>query len=613
MANSGYIQTNTTFGYVRLDWAIVSQDIASNTSSVNYALAIQRNTSISSTASKSYSININGVTVASGTTTIGGSGLKTIKSGTTTISHNADGTKTFNYSFSQQIDITYSGNWVGTVTGNGSGTLNTIARATQPSLNVAAQDIGKAIIINLPRASNNFTHTIRYGFGSLRETIATQVATSYTWTIPMNLANQIGNATSGVGLIWCDTYNGSTLIGTKEIAFTAKVPEDIKPYFTSITATEAVAGLAAQFGAYVQHKSKVSIVSNALGVYSSQIVSYRHEILGGAYLSKDFTSSFLSTSGSITIKSYCTDTRGRVGTATTTITVLPYEAPKIAVFNATRALSNGTESYDGTYLKSAFNFTISPLNNKNTKQYQIQYKLKTASTWTTLVNNTNLYNANSTYTSTAAILADTNSYDVRLYVADYFTAITANVDVGTAFTLMDFRNTGKGLGIGKVSEKDALEIAVPVEIDGQPIQGGAITVYSLGQQQITTANYTKVNFNNVLSQAGNNFTLNNNNVVCNKTGYVEISGMVSITGGTTGDNFYIFLFKETVTGTGSSLNISSITKRDDWTTIQATPVIVDVAKGDKIYIAILNNNARGTLSVGDNLAWMNKLTVKYVG
>ena len=89
--------------------------------------------------------------------------------------------------------------------------------------------------------------------------------------------------------------------------------------------------------------------------------------------------------------------------------------------------------------------------------------------------------------------------------------------------------------------------------------------------------------------------------------------MVSITGGTTGDNFYIFLFKETVAGSGTSLNISSITKRDDWTTIQATPVIVDVAAGDKIYIAVLNNNARGTLSVGDNLAWMNKLTVRYVG
>lgn len=613
MANSGYIQTNTNFGYVRLDWSIANQNIANNTSTVNYALAIQRNTNINSSVSKSYSININGVTVASGTTTIGGAGLKTIKSGTTTIAHNADGSKNFNYSFSQQIDITYSGSWVGTVTGSGSGTLNTIARATQLTLNVTAQDVGKVIVINLPRASSNFTHTLRYGFGSLRETIITNVATTYSWTLPMNLANQIGNATSGVGLIWCDTYNGSTLIGTKEVAFTVKVPEDIKPYFTSITATEAIEGLAAQFGAYIQHKSKVSITSNALGVYSSQIVSYRHEILGTAYLSKDFTSSFLSTSGTITIVSYCTDTRGRVGTATTVINVLPYEPPKINVFNATRSLSNGAENYEGTYLKCGFNFAVTPLNNKNTKQYQIQYKLKTANEWTTLINNTSIYNANSTYTSTSAVLADNNSYDIRFIVTDYFTSITANVEVGTAFTLMDFRNTGRGLGIGKVSEKDKLEIGIPVEIDGQPIQGGAITVYSLGQQQLTTANYTKVNFNNVLSQAGNNFILSDNNVVCNKTGYVEISGMVSITGGTTGDNFYIFLFKENVAGAGSSLNISSITKRDDWTTIQATPIIVDVSKGDKIYISILNNNARGTLSVGDNLAWMNKLTVRYVG
>lgn len=616
MATNGQIQTNTSFGHVRLEWSQASQNVANNTTTINYTLSIYRSSAISSNAAKNFWININGVTIANGTTTIGGSGTKNIFSGTTTIVHNADGTKSFGYAFSLQADITWSGVWIGFVEGTGTGTLNTIPRATQPTLSAGAVDMGATLTINTPRASSAFTHTLRYGFGSLRGTIATGVATSHTWTVPMNMANQIGHATSGVAVIWCDTYNGGTLIGTKEISFTARVPENIKPYFSTISVTEATEGLAAKFNAYVQHKSRVTLNSTALGVYSSQIVSYRHVFSGTnwAYASQNFTSGNLPVSGSVTITSYCTDTRGRTGSATTVINVLPYEAPRIAAFSATRALSTGVENYDGTHLRCAFNFAISSLNNLNNRTYSIQYKLKSATQWTTLTTNNSTYSANSTYTSPAAILSDTNSYDVRFYLEDYFGSVTAAVDVGTAFTLLDFRSTGRGVGIGKASEKDAVEIAIPLEVDGQPIKGGAITVYNNASQAITTNQYTKCNFNSVMGVAGTNLRLANNNVVCQKAGFVEASGMISITDlTTTGDNYYVFLFKETAAGAGSSLNISARTLGTDWTTLQLNPVVVDVAAGDKIYIAVLNSSARGTISNGDNLAWMNKLTVKYVG
>lgn len=612
MATSGQIRTNTSFGYIQLYWQTQSQNIASNNSVVGYELSIYRSSNISSSTAKNYWININGNEI-SGSTTIGGSGTKILRNGTVTIPHNADGTKAFSYSFAVQVDITWSGSWVGTINGAGSGTLDTIARATQPTLNVSSQTMNAAIVINTPRASSGFTHTLRYGFGQLRETIATGVTTSYTWTIPLNLANQIGNANSGVGLIWCDTYNGSTLIGTKEVAFTAVVPSNLLPYFTSVTITEATSGLAAQFGAYVQHKSRINVVANALGVYSSQIVSYKHEILGSQFLSKDFTSGVLSQSGTVVLKSTVTDTRGRTATVTHNITVLPYEPPKINSFIGARALSNGSENYDGTYLKCNFNFAISSLNNKNTKQYIIRYKLKSSSTWTNLVNNTSLYSANTSYTSSSAVLLDSNSYDVSLYVADFFTSVESIIDIGTAFTLLDFRSTGKGMAVGKVSEKDAFEVNMEMDLMGCPIRGGAITVYQNTQQALTTNQYTKCNFNSVMTVVGNNLSLSNNSIICKQKGYVEASGMISLTGGiVSGDNIYVFLFKDSG-GNGSSLTISQKTLGTDWTTIQISPVVVNVNAGDSIYISALNNNARGSLGNADNLAWMNKLTVKYVG
>ena len=83
--NPGINSVNPT---VTLTVTQTSQSVANNTSTVNYSLVINRPSAISSNASKSFSIIINGSTVKSGTTTIGGSGSKTIASGTTTISHN---------------------------------------------------------------------------------------------------------------------------------------------------------------------------------------------------------------------------------------------------------------------------------------------------------------------------------------------------------------------------------------------------------------------------------------------------------------------------------------------------------------------------------------------
>ena len=88
---------NSSNPYAVLEVKQVSQSIDGNTSRVSWALRLYRPESISSSTSKSYSVTINGEVVASGNTTIGGSGTKTIASGTETISHNSDGTKTISF------------------------------------------------------------------------------------------------------------------------------------------------------------------------------------------------------------------------------------------------------------------------------------------------------------------------------------------------------------------------------------------------------------------------------------------------------------------------------------------------------------------------------------
>jgi hypothetical protein len=66
-----------------------------------------------------------------------------------------------------------------------------------------------------------------------------------------------------------------------------------------------------------------------------------------------------------------------------------------------------------------------------------------------------------------------SSYDIRLTVKDYFTTISSVIDIPTAFTLLDFNASGKGIAFGKVSEEaNGMEIDLPLSINQYVYMGG---------------------------------------------------------------------------------------------------------------------------------------------
>lgn len=96
--------------------------------------------------------------------------------------------------------------------------------ATAPSISSGTVQMGKTITIDIPRASNKYTHNLTYSIGSKTGTIATGVATSIEWTIPTSLVSEVTNATSGTLTISCVTKNGTATIGTETITASVKVP-----------------------------------------------------------------------------------------------------------------------------------------------------------------------------------------------------------------------------------------------------------------------------------------------------------------------------------------------------------------------------------------------------
>jgi microcystin-dependent protein len=480
MARSGSFNTSSYSGrYLTFAWSIKSQDVATNQTVISWSL---KGAGGDSTWYKSgnFKVVIAGATVYSSATRIELHNGTTVASGTHTFVHNADGSKSFTASAEAGIYTTAVN-----CTGSGTFTLDTIPRASQPSLVTwpeTTNDVGyfgEEFSIHMNRKSDAFTHTVRYAYGSRSGTIATGVTTGTTWAVPLAFMNDIPNATSASGLIYADTYNGSTKVGTKYTGFTVKVPASVKPSCT--LKLEDVSGVGDIYGVPVQGLSKIKITVNTTPAYSSPIASYLVKANGVSYTAAVSTTEALKTAGSSPITVTVKDKRGRTGSASYTMNVLPYALPSISQLTVRRCNADGTENEQGEYVRAVFSATITALNNKNTAAYKLRYKKSTDASFTevTLSNLANVY----TVTNAEHIFAadSSHSYDVEIEAKDRHGTTTRSTSASTAFTLMNWGADGTSMGIGKVAEKaNTLQIALDVEFEGK-IRGAIFdAIYPVG-------------------------------------------------------------------------------------------------------------------------------------
>lgn len=467
MATSGTLKGTVNKNlYLTFEWSRSAVDISKNTSTITWSLKLNSDYSLVFSADKTYSLNING-TDYSGTFSDNinwGDSYHSavIKSGTSVITHDSDGSKTFNIAAQFNIAVTISGTYVPSLSVTGNQILDTIPRATTPVLTPNSNiKMGDTIKIGLNRASDTFTHNITYKFGGSSGTIATEATTSTKWTIPRALANQIPSALSGICVLTCKTYRGSSLIGTTSINVSVKVNDADYPTINSVGISEATAGIAAKFKAYVQNQSKLNVSITAAGAYSSTIKKYETTILGNQYDKSTFTSELLTNSGAVNVVVKVTDSRNRTTSTTKTINVLEYTPPKIALFNVLRADKSGVEDNTGAYLKALIGFNISSLNELNDKSYKLEYQTQGGTDWTQATAGS-AYVVDTTYLSTSEVLNVDSPYSVRLTVSDYFNSVSRIVAIPTGFTLLDIHSSGTGLAFGKVAESPNLaEFAIP--------------------------------------------------------------------------------------------------------------------------------------------------------
>jgi len=439
------------FSNVRIKWTSTQSGSSRN----GYSRTAYYYVSVNSGAEKKYSVKY---TLPQNTT-------NTILDITIVVPHRADGTASVKVRTWMDTDIS-----VGIVQKSQTVALVSIPRATTPTFSTTSAETGSGITINLKRAADSFTHTLTYSFGKASGTIGTGVGTSAVWSIPSDLAAQIPNAVSGTCVITCKTYNGSALIGTKTANLTLKIPSSVVPVINSVSITEGAEQLKNHFTVFVQNNSVLAVSINAVGAAGSSITKVETKIQGVVYNGTSFVSALLTVAGDVTVDTTVTDSRGRTATATNTVAVAEYDFPTIYSMAVKRIDTSGNEAEDGERISVKIHYSTSNIDNQsgeheNPRTYKLKYRRSDETEFTTFESGeASLIHSKTHAYKSAPVISSDYSYVIRLEVADFFKTTVCDIEVPTAFTLMDFNSSGKGVAFGKVSEKDEMEVNMNADL-----------------------------------------------------------------------------------------------------------------------------------------------------
>lgn len=384
----------------------------------------------------------------------GGQGKKLIKTKTTRVYHNSDGTKSCGLEATWNFNGTYNGKSISTIKASATVTLNTIPRTS--SFTAGNGTLGTPQTITINKANSSFTHVLAYEIGSEKKIFANKTAeSSVSWTPPLSFANYNTTGASVSVLLICDTYNGNSYIGTATKYITCAIPANVKPTINpiSVILDNSANMVVSQWGIYVAGYSKARIVASASGSYGSTIKSFT---ISGGYNatvngeSLNYTGEAFTSSGSKIFDVEAKDSRGRLSikASSNPITVYAYSKPTLSYFSVDRSTTSATK------MIAKANWSIASVNGKNTSTATLYYKKSSASIWTTY----GTIAANTSVTLNANF-EEASSYNFRIIVTDSLSnKAQSEVTTGTVGVTLDFRAGGRGLGIGKMAESDNLEV-----------------------------------------------------------------------------------------------------------------------------------------------------------
>lgn len=446
-----------------------SYSVEKNTSVVYWLVSIRSNTQYHSHTglTENFKVVINGTTVhnANHTITCGAGQTIDVAQGTTTITHDSDGSKKIPVSASFSCDNT---NYYAPRSGSCSDslTLTTIPRATSPSIDKQSLECGSTIKISGTSASSKFSHKVYVTWNGTKthiKTIASGTTTpSFSYTIPTAWEKDLPNSTSGIATFTLETFSDSTSVGSKSVNATIKVRSSVVPSIDSIKVTDANS-VCAEIGQIVQSQSRLKFAITYSGAQGSNVTSVSTKFEGQTYNGSSFTTGIVQGSGSISYTTTIYDSRGRSSQVSGKVTVSAYSSPSLTNVSAKRSDSNyAVDEASGTYALLHFKVGFTSLNNKNVTSFFIQYRASGASSWTKINSWDNNYSLEQDYKAGNLFTSATSSYEVAFGVKDKFMNDYSwqIFTVAPTYSLINFGKDGRSLTFfGQDSnQKDTLTV-----------------------------------------------------------------------------------------------------------------------------------------------------------
>lgn len=469
MASSG--STYVSFARHRLvfEWNIASQSIPSNNSVITGKLFLQSMDvygAMYAPVQNAGSMTINGERRTwTNSSNLGANQKKLLFAGNWTIPHNADGTKSFGFSATYNINVTFNGVFYGNRTVSGDGTLNTIPRTSSISIHPSTINFGEKTSIHINRASESFTHTLTFKFGSDDNTFASKISyVDYEFTPSIDLSRYIPNGTSGWGTIVCDTYSGGTKIGSSSARLTLNTVNDsrFQPVIHDFTISEGNPEVTTAVGAvYVQSKSKLKVNVDASPKMYSSISKIETKVGNATYTGSSIVSGFVAESGKLDIIVTVTDSRGYQATSSKPINLAPYSNPTTTISALRR--KDAQEIIDITWSGTSKAISVD-----NVMGYKIEYQPINKS-WILLEQKSSATQEHWSGKIVKDAIAIDKVYNIRITMYDEFMSTVSTTVIPVAQVPMSWGTTGAS--VGKVFEegKENFQVSGDMSINGKKL------------------------------------------------------------------------------------------------------------------------------------------------
>nr|DAF20051.1 MAG TPA: protein of unknown function DUF859 [Caudoviricetes sp.] len=456
-----------------------SPNIDSNTSQVRLQLYWENgDTKVSGVPWEAYIDYDGGKRLAkSGTLTVEPNQTAMLIDQEVTVAHDGDGARTIYY----RGEFKNKSNNKVIPINNASLTLTTISRASYGS-DVTAE-IAKPVTINITKREAWMRHSIWVTIGSYDQKIAgDDVDSSFTWTPPIEIANQFPNSASGTGTITYVTYNNGVEVGKDIRRITVNIPTSLfKPGFTGFNLSDTnqvTQNLIPSPTHFVSTLSRIKVgFDGARGTAGASITGYYAEIVGGNTSAQTnggiLTVPTTMTDTQMTVRAKVQDSRGVWSDwAEKTITVLAYFNPTLR-FEAKRT----GEKLDTITLKRFLKVAALSVNGTQKNTTKLTFKTRKVGTDTYTTDSTNEWQNISELNGSDANLngkypADT-SWEVLGRVEDKFSYTEFVITVSTDKVVMSYERDG--VGIGKYREMGALDVNGLIYSDRKQIQHHKLT------------------------------------------------------------------------------------------------------------------------------------------